>query len=453
MSALKKKVVILVMLISSILLSVFSIIYLIPDSAPETFYVGITYCGESAEEAKQLIDRVKGYTNLFVLQSGPLQHQTDKIIEIGDYAVSSGMHFIFYFGKDNSDLMKDWLTAYDGHWNDNFLGIYFSDERGGVMLDGTVIFGNVSGNYVSKGYGGVSVTRPDTTTVNYFSDDRITVGGANYTLNYYSSNEITKLVPGNDTHPMPIEVNVDPSTVESYDDLWSEYPFITYESTTEVFVEDLQSPLNYLHEQSVTSFTSDYVLYWFDYMSGYDVVMAQIGWNHTMEQDIALVRGAANMHNKKWAAMITWKYNNPPYLDTGEAIFSQMTTAYEAGADYVVVFNYAEDMTGPYGTLQEEHFVALERFWDEVVQKQEVTRGSVKADAVLVLPEDYGWGMRDPNDKIWGIWGPDEKSSQIWVTSQSLLDQYGLGLDIIYNDSQFPVEGKYSEIFYWDQQS
>ena len=108
-------------------------------------------------------------------------------------------------------------------------------------------------------------------------------------------------------------------------------------------------------------------------------------------------------------------------------------------------------MTGPYGTLQEEHFVALEQFWNEIVQNPEVKQGSIKADAVLVLPENYGWGMRDINDKIWGLWGPDEKSSPIWSTSQSLLEQYGLGLDIVYKDSQFPVEGKYSKFFYWNQ--
>ena len=73
------------------------------------------------------------------------------------------------------------------------------------------------------------------------------------------------------------------------------------------------------------------------------------------------------------------------------------------------------------------------------------------ADAVLVLPENYGWGMRDFIDKIWGLWGPDEKSSQIWSTSQNLLEQYGLNLDIIYEDSQFPIEGKYSKVFYWNQ--
>ena len=38
-----------------------------------TAYVGVAYCGNSVAEGKMLIDRVKGCSNLFVLQSGQLQ--------------------------------------------------------------------------------------------------------------------------------------------------------------------------------------------------------------------------------------------------------------------------------------------------------------------------------------------------------------------------------------------
>ena len=39
----------------------------------QDIYVGVAYCGDSVSEGKLLIDKVKGYTNLFVLQSGSLQ--------------------------------------------------------------------------------------------------------------------------------------------------------------------------------------------------------------------------------------------------------------------------------------------------------------------------------------------------------------------------------------------
>jgi len=162
---------------------------------------------------------------------------------------------------------------------------------------------------------------------------------------------------------------------------------------------------------------------------------------------------AARLQNKEWGAIITWKYNDPPYLDSGEAIYDQMLMAYKAGAEYVVIFNYPQINNNPYGVLQEEHFKALERFWNEVVQSPKVKHGSVKAEAVLVLPENYGWGMRTPEDTIWGLWGPDEKSQQIWQLSRNILEQYNTRLDIVYDDPDFMVTGKYPQIIYWNQTS
>ena len=36
------------------------------------FHVGVSFCGNSTADAKLLIDRVKEYTNLLVIQSGPV---------------------------------------------------------------------------------------------------------------------------------------------------------------------------------------------------------------------------------------------------------------------------------------------------------------------------------------------------------------------------------------------
>ena len=106
----------------------------------KAFYVGVTYCGNTISEAKLLVDKVKNYTNLFILQSGPLQNDTNAVNEIGDYAVNSGLSFIVYFGSDSAWLMKTWLDNYDGHWNARFLGVYFGDEPGGKMLDNQMRF-------------------------------------------------------------------------------------------------------------------------------------------------------------------------------------------------------------------------------------------------------------------------------------------------------------------------
>ena len=54
----------------------------LPDSP---FYVGVTYCGGNVTEAKLLIDRVKNYTNLFVIQSGLLEKNLAQLNEISTY--------------------------------------------------------------------------------------------------------------------------------------------------------------------------------------------------------------------------------------------------------------------------------------------------------------------------------------------------------------------------------
>lgn len=133
-------------------------------------------------------------------------------------------------------------------------------------------------------------------------------------------------------------------------------------------------------------------------------MLAQLGWNNTIEQEIGLVRGAANLQGKSWGTIITWKYTHPPFLADGQEIFEQMKTSYETGAEYIIVFNYSEEDPTNSNTLQEEHFQALERFWVEVVQNPEITHGTIKAEAALVLPINFGWGMRNPTERIWGIW-------------------------------------------------
>jgi hypothetical protein len=439
------------------------------------FYVGVTYCGNSTEEAKLLIDRVKSYTNLFVLQSGPLQESPDEINEIGDYVVSFGMYFMVYFGVDKWWFLGNWLETCEGRWGDWFLGVYYGDELGGKMIDyeadlwdtatnsswlkycdsrGAHIQGKIDENttiqYLPNGIIELSITEISDFPIDKNIADPSSLNYTYTCVDYYPNGTIvTQIFDNVDLIPKIVE---DYNLTYTYEELLNMHPFQTYDEVAEGFIEGLHQRLlrGPKKETTIPAFIADYALYWFDYKAGYDVVLASFGWNHTLTQDIALVRGAAELQNKTWGAIITWKYNNPPYLDSDEAIYDQMRTAYEAGAEYVVVFNYAEDMEGPYGTLQDEHFDALERFWNEVVQSSAVKQGSVEAEAVLVLPENYGWGIRDPEDKIWGLWGPDEKSQQIWGLSRNLLDQYGLGLDIVYDDPEFPVAEKYPKVYYWN---
>ena len=353
----------------------------------EKFHVGVAFCGNTTLEAKNLIDRVENYTNLFVLQSGPVSKSEILTTEICDYAVSSGLDIIVFFGDLNYRLLEekgllwrlDWVKNATYRYGERFLGIYMYDEPGGIYLDH-----------------------------NWTESDII-----------------------------PRDAKIEDLTYDSIANLY-EYGF-------EVLDQGFRTAKAY----SDRVFVSDYGLYWFDYLAGYDVVLAQVGWNHTLEQDIALVRGAARILDKSWGSMITWKYDEFPYLDSAEAIFEQMVVSYECGAQYIVIFNYPTFKDREFGVLTDEHFIALERFWNEVVINSEYSWGSIKADVAFVLPKNYGWGMRHPQDRIWGWFGPDELSPLIWDISRSLLSDYNYSLDIIYDDG-LKLDDTYKKYFFWD---
>jgi hypothetical protein len=222
----------------------------------------------------------------------------------------------------------------------------------------------------------------------------------------------------------------------------------SYADAGNKFVNSLNNildPGNYYSSNS-SVFTSDYALYWFDYQAGYDVVFAEFGWNYSRQINVALNRGAATVRDRDWGIIITWTFNNPPYIESGEQLYQDLIFAYDNGAKYILVFDSNEDYTG--GILQEEHFDALKQFWEYVKNNP---RGSDSEKHVaFVLPDGYGYGFRGPDDKIWGLWEADWLSLEVSYHIGSLLDQYGNRLDIIYDDSRFNFREYYSEIIFWN---
>jgi hypothetical protein len=337
------------------------------------FYFGVTFSSTTTAEAKLLIDRVKSYTNLLVVDSGPVSKNETSLNEICDYATEAGLNIMVYFGLYDKSWQLPWVDNASQRWGTKFLGIYHFDEPAGSLLD---------------------------------------------------TNSTSLLIQSNPP--------------QNYDDM------------ANLFIESWQT-MPGLHSlktlaNTPTTFTSDYALYWFDYLAGYDVVLAQIGLNQSRAQDIALIRGAAKVQNKSWGVIITWTYNEPPYVESGKELYNDMVLTYENGAKYVIVFNSPQ--INDYGVLSQEHFDALEKFWNKIQTDQ--NHKPISAQTVLILPKNYGWGMRNQNDTIWGLWSADEKSPQIWNTTQTLLKRYGSYIDIVYDDPLFSVEDKYSEIYYWD---
>ncbi len=457
----------------------------LPAWQTKKFYVGVTNCGDSVEDAIQLINKVKDYTNLFVVQSALVSYNLTEIEQICDYAVNSGLNIIVYFGTYGAlqDSVTTFLNTAKTRWGSHFLGLYYGDELGGKMLDYTGQLYNVSsfGN-IFKDHLGYAVEKSNETiksinrydfsgeirlddydvvdnkltSITYFTNGTIRLFYSyeiDYTKNevlmYYTNGTVTRTTDWNNIQVVTDRGNI--TQFKPYEEVLDTPP--SYDLIGTAYVENNKQTIDWVHNQTdVDIFTADYALHWWDYQVGYDVVFAELGWNNTVAQEIGLVRGAAKLQDKSWGTIITWTYNNPPYLTTGEEMYNQMCTSHECGADYVIIFNYGEEMNSAYGTLQQEHFEALERFWNDVVQDPfAVERGSTESEAVLVLPKNYGWGMRTPDDKIWGILDADETSVQIWQISRNLLEQYGTKLDIVYEDSEYAVEGKYPNVFYWNQ--
>ncbi len=352
----------------------------------EDFFFGVTFGGNKTNEAKLLIDKVKGYTNLFVVDSWDITTNETALNEICEYAVDAKLNVIVYFDfvlyAGNYTWFHMWLDTARERWGNNFLGIYLYDEPGGNQLD----------------------TNP----------------------------------PQWRTGPSAR------AAMENSSD---------YNDAANRFVTNIPSTLSWqnVRNSSLPIFTSDYALYWFDYLAGYDTVFVELGWNHSTTQNIALGRGAANVQGKDWGAIITWTYQHPPYLASGPQILQDMLTAYQSGAKYVIVFNYPRyPETNLYGILAEDHFTAMQTFWNQIHDSPRSASGKTVGQVAFVLPKNYGWGMRNPNDRIWGFWGPDDLSPLIWENMNKLITKYGLKLDIIYDDPHFNFKEKYLRIYFWN---
>ena len=196
-------------------------------------------------------------------------------------------------------------------------------------------------------------------------------------------------------------------------------------------------------------FAADYGLYWWDYKIDYTAIFAEFVGNQSRQRHIALCRGAAQAHDKNWGVIITWKYDNEPYLEDGNELYEDLKLAYDNGAKYMIVFNYPK--IGPYGALTEEHFDALKKFW-EYSHSNPQNFGSTKANLAYVLPKDYGFGLRSAEDTIWGLFPADELSSKVWDDVNKLISQYGAEFDIIYNDVEFQsISNCYSMVIFWNE--
>jgi hypothetical protein len=208
----------------------------------------------------------------------------------------------------------------------------------------------------------------------------------------------------------------------------------------------------YYNTPTLPLYTSDYALYWFDNLLGYNVVFGEFVGNQSRQLAVALCRGAANVQHRDWGTMITWKYDQAPFLEDAEQLYNDMVLAYENDAKYIVVFNSPDNQTATtdLGILTTQHLDAMKKFWNYAKTHPEPAESP--ANVAYVLPSDYGFGFRNPNDTIWGLFPADDLSAQIWTDTNNLVQQYGTNLDIVFETwiDNVPARLLYDKLIFWN---
>jgi hypothetical protein len=361
-------------------------------------YFGVDVGFESLEETLRIVDTVSPYTNLFI---------------IGCYGpVTQGNHTRPIYNETRLSYISDYV------YNKGLSFIVYSDDP---RYPSAAWLKNATTNYNNQFLG------------IYFYDEP---GGkqldqANYPAFYYAKN---------------------------FSDAANRYV-----NTINWYLRSGPYSIakNFPDQTCPQLFTSDYGLYWFDYQAGYDTVFAEYGWNsgwedYSRQLNTALVRGAATAMSKDWGIMITWAYQQPPYMEPGPGLYQDMVAAYQNGAKYIIVFDSNKNWTE--NVLQQDHFDAMKEFW-QYTQTNPRSPTPTAARSVYVLPDNFGEGFRSPGDTIWGLWNADFNPAEgsrnftnnISRTIAILLQMYGPRLDIIYPRADQPVEQiGYEKVLYWN---
>lgn len=376
-----------------------------PVSIPRQFYVGVEYAyGNDTQTAQEqlsrlqaLVDKVKDYTNLIVIGSLGLTFNQTALSQACDYIYNANLSIIVLFtGLEFYEVphLSPALAYNTTMW------MLEAQQKYGEKFLGIWRYDEPGGRTLDQGI-----------------------------------------------DPIVYKANV--SKEASYADVGN------------IYFANLHIFPNYYLFFSPKVFSADFGLYWFDYQAGYSSIFAEFVGNESRERHIALCRGAADTFGKDWGVVITWKYSRDiltptgPYLENGTELYNDLVTAYNAGAKYSIVFSYPQVTS--YGTLTEEHFEALRRFWSEIQTGQLSASTLSKPEVAYVVPEAYGFGFRSPNDTIWGVFSQDieyNSSAKIYSDTNEVLPRlYGARFNILYEQLPLTPEllQSYSKVYYWNQ--
>ncbi|TRO46053.1 hypothetical protein E2P60_06090, partial [Candidatus Bathyarchaeota archaeon] len=139
-----KTAVLGIMLIVVLFVSIIAAAGLWLDSidSNEEFFVGVEFAySGNANDVKSLVDKVKDYTNLFVIGSLEISFNQAALNEACDYVVNSGLYLIVFLTDSteyhyaNNYTIFNWGAEAKKKYGDMLLGVYRYDEPGGNQLD------------------------------------------------------------------------------------------------------------------------------------------------------------------------------------------------------------------------------------------------------------------------------------------------------------------------------
>ena len=99
-------------------------------NSKDEFYFGVAYGSKTAKEAEVMIDKVKSYTNLFVLSSWDITTNETALNEVCSYAVKANLNFMVFFDyifPQAYPWHTTWLDTARTVYGKNFLGVYLYD--------------------------------------------------------------------------------------------------------------------------------------------------------------------------------------------------------------------------------------------------------------------------------------------------------------------------------------
>jgi hypothetical protein len=105
-------------------------------AASPDVYVGVEVAYDNVDSCKKTIDKVKDYTNTFVVGDTGITLNETKLNQVLQYAHDAGLNFIpFMWPTRRWSDQPQWIAEAKASWGNHFLGIYAWDEAGGRQVD------------------------------------------------------------------------------------------------------------------------------------------------------------------------------------------------------------------------------------------------------------------------------------------------------------------------------